>query len=93
MRILVDSLVYHDGGQVALGLRSENIATLKRSALIAGHTGYLSGVKWDMLHWYSSRGKPPWLRKRPLKRQGFAIWNGIGWVEWLDHMPAKVIPG
>ena len=47
MRILVESLVYHKGGQAPLGLRCESIETLKRSALMEGHTGYLTGKK----HW------------------------------------------
>ena len=80
MRILVDSLVYHDGGQVALGLRSENIATLKRSALIAGHTGYLSGVKWDMPALVFFKGKASMAEEKALEKAGFCHleWHWLG---------------
>jgi hypothetical protein len=45
MRTLIDSLVYHDGGKIPLGLRCENIHVLKLNALMEGHTGYLAADK------------------------------------------------
>jgi hypothetical protein len=83
MRLRVDSLVYHEGGIVPLGLRSENMEVLKRNALMEGHTGYLKGDK----HWGGIinpaiiffKGRASEDEIKALEKQGFSdlMWHWI----------------